>query len=188
MTYILAVAATSEPVTLAELKTHLRIDQTSEDSLLENLITTAREYLEKRTGLALLTQEWRLILDEWPHNGIISINKTPVQSITQIEIYDEDGIAELADLSSTLLDGHSQPARLYVGAQTAPTQTLNGIDISFTAGYGTAADVPDTLKRAIMIHAGHLYEFRGVVAPRMQPASVPQGYDALIGPWLRRSI
>lgn len=188
MTLILSQPPMAEPVTLRELKDHLRIDHALEDTLLSSLIATAREYLENRTGLALMEQQWRLCLDDWPEDGCIQINKSPITSIDEVEQFGVDGLPVIVDQSNMLLDGKSSPARLFVGPQLSPGQIMNGIEISFTAGYASASEVPDTLKRAISIHAAHAYEFRGVVTPNMQPAAVPSGYEALISQWVRRSI
>lgn len=188
MTYVLSQAPLAEPITLAEFKTHLKIDHSDEDALLESLIKAARQYLEYRAGLAVMSQVWRLVLDDWPKDGFLTLQKTPVQSVDQIVIYDEDGVSQNLDLSATILDSFSKPARLYVGAMARPGQLINGIEIVFTAGYSSASEVPDTLKRALLLHASHLYEFRGVVALDMQPASVPQGYEALISPFVRKSL
>lgn len=43
----------AEPITLAEARAHLRLDDGAEDGLLEALIRTARGHLEQVTGLAL---------------------------------------------------------------------------------------------------------------------------------------
>ncbi len=58
-----------EPLTLAETKAHLRIDSSAEDDLLASLIRTAREHLERETGLcADLARTFRLYLDDWPQS------------------------------------------------------------------------------------------------------------------------
>jgi uncharacterized phiE125 gp8 family phage protein len=44
---------TTEPVTLQEAKDYMRISSNAEDSLIEELITSARERIEKFTGLSL---------------------------------------------------------------------------------------------------------------------------------------
>lgn len=188
MTLVLSEPPLSEPVTLAELKDHLRLDHNGEDALLNSLISTARQYLEQRTSLALIDQSWRLCLDHWPNGNCVMLHKSPVQTIDNIEQFDIDGLPQTLSSASMLLDGKSKPARLYVGAQSAPGQAINGIEITFTAGFGTASDVPDTLKRAILIHAAHMYEFRGVISADQQPASVPEGYEVLLSPWARRSL
>lgn len=188
MTLVLSQSPETEPVTLEDVKTHLRLDHETEDELLNSLIVTAREYLEQQTQLALMTQTWRLCLDNWPLDKCIKLYKSPVQSIDQIEQFDASGTGTLISTSEMLLDSNAHPARLYINAQSAPLQVINGIEITFTAGFQSASEVPDMLKRALLIHIANMYEFRGVVSANMQPAAVPQGYLALISPWVRRSI
>jgi uncharacterized phiE125 gp8 family phage protein len=50
MTLIQTDPPLAEPVTLADLKAHLRIDANDEDDLLEGLIRVARAHLEAVTG------------------------------------------------------------------------------------------------------------------------------------------
>ena len=188
MTLIETDPPLAEPVTLAELKAHLRIDATDEDELLEGLIRVARVHLERLTGTALMTQGFRLLLDDWPKGDVIQLMKTPVQSMDAILVYDADGVAQDQDLTGMLLDGSARPARLVIRERLRPGQAINGIEIEFTAGFGAGTDVPPELTRAILMHAAYLYEFRGAVTPDMQPAAVPPGYQRLIAPWLRRAL
>jgi uncharacterized phiE125 gp8 family phage protein len=178
-----------EPLTLAETKAHLRIDGTSEDDLISSLIRTVREHLERETGLALLTRTFRLYLDGWPHSRVIQIVRGPVQTIEAVTVYDADGMPGEIDVSGFVLDGQARPARLVLPEQPAPGRAINGLEIDFSAGFGaTGADVPDTLKRAMLLHLALLYEFRGAVAPEDQPAAVPAGYERLIAPFRRRGL
>ena len=58
---------------------------------------------------------------------------------------------------------------------------MNGIEIDFTAGFGdAAAEVPNALRQAILLHVAAMYELRGAVAVANQPASLPAGYDRLL--------
>jgi uncharacterized phiE125 gp8 family phage protein len=58
---------------------------------------------------------------------------------------------------------------------------MNGVEIDFSAGFGEAgADVPDLLKRAILLLVAHWFEFRAGFGPADQPASYPAGYERLI--------
>ncbi|CUX16475.1 hypothetical protein AGR6A_Cc110025 [Agrobacterium sp. NCPPB 925] len=47
MTYALIYPPQAEPLTLAEVKAHLRLDGNEEDALLAALLRTAREHLER---------------------------------------------------------------------------------------------------------------------------------------------
>lgn len=186
MTYAQITPPGAEAITLAETKAHLRLDGEHEDALLSALIRTAREHLERETGLCPMRQTYRLYLDEWPKDGVIQIAKGPVQAIEKILVFDDAG--DPLDVTGTdrLLDGEARPARLWLRQPPNPGQPLNGIEIDFTAGFGeSGADVPDTLKRAMLIHIAHMFAFRGVVAAADQPAGVPAGYERLIAPFRR---
>ncbi|NTJ41709.1 hypothetical protein G6L28_03725 [Agrobacterium larrymoorei] len=186
MTYATVTPPAAEALTLADVKAHLRLDGAQEDALLTSLIVTAREHLERQTGLCLMRQTLRLYLDEWPRDGVILIAKGPVQAIETILVFDDAGDPQDITGTDKLLDGDGRPARLWLRNPPAPGQPLNGIEVDFTAGFGeSGADVPDTLKRAMLIHIGHMFAFRGAVAPTDQPAGVPPGYERLIGPFRR---
>src|SRR5690606_27665590 len=77
MTLFRTVDPAAEPVTLAELKAHLRLEHDSEDALLNGLNRAAREDLERTTGLALIDQNWRLALDKWPRDGCVAVMLHP---------------------------------------------------------------------------------------------------------------
>lgn len=189
MTYALTTPPAAEPLTLAEVKAHLRLDGADEDALLASLIRTAREHLERETGLCLISQTWRLHLDRWPKDGIIRISKSPVQSVETVTVYEADGTAVDILLQDHLLDGGGRPARLWLRNPPEPGQAVNGIEIDFSAGYGEAGtDVPDTLKRAMSIHIGHMFAFRGAISPDQQPAGIPDGYERLIAPFRMRRL
>lgn len=56
----------AEPVTLADAKTHMRVDTTLDDAYITLLITAARQFVENWTRRALIYQTWRLVFDHWP--------------------------------------------------------------------------------------------------------------------------
>ena len=67
-----------EPVTLADAKAALRIDHSSEDDLISSLIRAAREEVEATTGLAMIDQDWRLVLDGIPPNRLVLLRRGPI--------------------------------------------------------------------------------------------------------------
>ncbi|QEE47133.1 hypothetical protein FVA81_22150 [Rhizobium sp. WL3] len=189
MTIIELTPPLVEPLTLVEMRAHLRLDTQDEDDLLLALATVAREHLERETGLVLAARDFRLCLDDWPGDGIVTIPRGPVRAVTSVTVYGGEGVPRAVDLDGHLLDGQARPARLWLRDVPQPRRALNGIEVEFTAGFGeSGADVPETLKRAMLLHVAAMYAARGVVAPDAQPAVVPPGYDRLIAPFCRRGL
>lgn len=178
-----------EPVTLAEAKAHLRVAHDAEDGLIAALIRAARDEVERATGLALITQNWRLVLDDWPQSDTATIHRHPVTEILSVTTYGAEGEAAVLDPDAYLLDPHERPARLHFSEKPATHRVMNGIEIDFAAGFGEAGtDVPDLLKRAILVLVAHWYEFRADVEPRAQPVGYPAGYERLIAGYRSRRL
>jgi uncharacterized phiE125 gp8 family phage protein len=181
MTLYRTVEPAAEPVTLADVKAQLRVGHDSEDALLSGLIRAARDEVEAQAGVALIDQAWRLAFDRWPHDKLVKLRRYPVKEILSVTVYGAEGEAALVNAASYEADLKSRPARLHFVGPPPPEQRLNGIEIDFVAGFGEAGtDVPDLLKRAILVLVAHWYEFRAVYRAEDQPVSVPPGFDRLI--------
>lgn len=181
MTLYRTVDPAVEPVTLTEAKAQLRIDHVSEDELVNGLIRAARQEVERATGQALIDQTWRLVLDDWPEWDVVCLRRTPVGAIVSVTVFDADGAGSVLAPENYQLDALSQPARLHLGERPAAGRALNGIEIDFSAGYGEAGtQVPDLLRRAIVMLVAHWYEFRAHFSAAEQPVSLPAGYERLI--------
>lgn len=189
MTLFRTVAPEAEPVTPSEAKQMLRLDHDSEDELIAGLIRAAREEVEASCGLALIDQGWRLSLDRLPRSGRVLLRRHPVRAVTSVTVYGRDGRASPVDPASYRLDGNGRPARLHFLAAPAPGIATNGVEIDFSAGFGEAGtDVPDLLKRAMLVLVAHWYEFRASYSAADQPVSFPPGYERLIAPWRARRL
>jgi uncharacterized phiE125 gp8 family phage protein len=57
-----------EPVDFGTMKSHLALDEsyTADDALIQNMIASARSYIENYTGRCLLPQQWMLARDFFP--------------------------------------------------------------------------------------------------------------------------
>lgn len=188
MTLFRTVEPEAEPVTLAEVKTHLRLAGTSEDDLLAGLIRAAREDVERSTGTALIDQHWRLSLDCLPPSDTVSLLRHPVREITAVTAYGTEGEATMVSAEDYVADLASRPARLHLLRRPQYGRAMNGLEIDFRAGFGEAGtDVPDLLRRAILLLVAHWYEFRAGYRPDEQPVSYPPGYERMLsGHRLRR--
>lgn len=188
MSDILITGPTEEPVSVAELRAHLR-DPADPDAVLMRLIKSAREYVEEATGLALITQTRELTLDNWPGfasgdglgwwDGVregaiigrqaryVELPRGPLVSITFVKTYDTNNNATTWGSGNYFADTGSRPGRLALldGATwPIPTRAAAGIHIRYVAGYGNAAAVPNALALAILQIAAHWYEHRELTA------------------------
>jgi len=178
-----------EPVSLAEVKEHLRVDGPEEEPLIVALITTARLTIEHLAGLALITQRWAVLLDSWPELPAIELPVAPVASIDALRVYDEAGSASLVEAEQYFADLASRPARLVrrdACAWPAPGRVANGIEIELTAGFGAMPlDVPETLRWAILMLVGHWFENRAAVGADSQLRHMPMAVHAVLAPYRR---
>lgn len=191
MATTLIAAPTVEPITLAEAKAHMRIDHTAEDTVISDMITAARQALEDTSGLALITQSWREMLDAWPtsgHGNIVDLPKRPVQSITSVKITSLDGTQATLPTTAYELISAGGLARLVktpTAIWPAPGRVAGGIQIDYVAGYGdAAANVPRALRQALLMVIAHVYENRELLS-RDAGTPLPRGVDALLAPYRR---
>jgi uncharacterized phiE125 gp8 family phage protein len=165
MKSILTTPPATEPVTLAEAKAWLRIDDSVEDALLGRLVTAARRHVEAMTGLALITQGWSHFLDEWPDRRSVRLPLAPVIAIDDVRVYGEDDEALTIDAAHYFADTAGCPARLVLRSDRIwppPGRKANGIEIKITAGFGEApSDVPEDLRAAILRLIASWFERRG---------------------------
>ena len=179
ISYLLAGPA-QEPVSLAEAKAFLRVDDGAEDALIATLIGAARLHVEGVTGRALLAQSWRVVLDDWPGNGQVKLPVTPFRSVTQIIAYDADGAGHEVPLAQFL----SEPDRLVLPRTVAGMPLLRerqGIEIDYVAGFGSEPEeVPADIRQALLVLVAYWFEHRDAVIVAGSGAVVPSGFDRLV--------
>lgn len=159
----------SEPVTVAELKTHARIDLSDDDTLLGLYITSAREWVEQYIERSLIHQTFVLYLDAVPVGQYLELPFPKLSSITHIKYYDADDSLQTWSSSNYRADTVSQVGRVTVkngiSWPSIITDRADALQITYVAGYGSAASsVPEALKTAIKLLATHWYENREATA------------------------
>lgn len=156
MSAILLSGPTEEPVNSAALRQHLRLEA-GDDDLLASLISAARMTIEAQSGLRLLQQKWRILIDDWPQE-LLPLAIKPVQEITSIGL-----VGERAVLPQTGYELQQLGARAVLHITTnelpQPKQSRFGIRIDLTAGFGAGPEaVPQDLRLAVLSLAAHWYD------------------------------
>lgn len=153
-----------EPLSLSEARRQcgLSDDNTYHDNLLARLITAAREAVENDTGLVCYTGEFKIKLTDWPAQDI-ELPVRPVTAVTSITYIDSGGTTTTWSAADYVLDTFTViPAiRLaYTASWPATRGDVNGIIITFTAGYASVAAIPQGLKWLVQLklHANFLDE------------------------------
>jgi len=190
----------AEPVTLAEAKLHLRVDHSDEDAYITALITASREWCESYLSGSICQQTKALIMSYFPYYH--RLPGGPVQSVSSVVYMDENGDAQIVDADTYRLTGDGYLSLEW--GQSWPTGYACDVTITYVAGYPPevttelveeegedpvevettdyAANVPASIKQAILLLAGALYENR-----EMEGAS-PPGVRELLRPYREISL
>jgi uncharacterized phiE125 gp8 family phage protein len=161
-----------EPVTLAEIKTHLRgISHTDHDDLLNSLIQSAREYVETATNRALVQRTLAAYFKDWPDNDTFYLPYAPLQSVSTIKYTDTDGTVTTFSSDDYEVETNLTPGMVLLGYEkTWPTATLHNdeypIEVTYVCGYepdssspvSYTANIPENLKTAIKFHVEMMYD------------------------------
>ncbi len=163
-----ATAPAVEPVTLAEAKAHCRVDASADDALIQGYITTAREWVEDYIDRSLVTQQLVMKLDAFPAE--IELPRPPMiasgtaTAVTITYVTGEAGGTATLSSSEYRVDRDATPGvirTLYAGSWPSHLLDQNSVTVSWWAGYGDAASVPQRVKSAILMCVHELYEKRG---------------------------
>lgn len=148
--------ASEKPVSLAEAKAQCRVDGNDEDALINRLIGMATEQAETRTGRVLVTQKLRYTLDAFPVDSL-EVPCPPLVSVEAVSYLDAAG--QRVTLAGTEYDvvtdeliGRLLPAwgKSWPSGRTAP----GSVRVDFTAGYGGAGAVPESICSWILLAIG----------------------------------
>lgn len=178
----------AEPLTMDETKATIRVDATDDDALIVRLIIAARMQAENLTRRALVTQTWELYLEQFPSWSLF-LPKPTLQSVTSITYLDELGVTQTLAVDQYLVDIVSEPGRItpaYGIAWPFTRRQMNAVCVRFVAGYGTAADVPASIKNWILMRVGTAYENRKdlEIAYRQTLVQLPPSFiDGLLDPY-----
>ena len=104
MSPILLTGPAVEPLSLDEAKTFLRVEHSDDDQVIGALIASARMHVEAQAKIALLTQNWRMVFDCWPHHGRIVVRPGPLRALSAVRVYDINSNPHIVDTQAFVPD------------------------------------------------------------------------------------
>lgn len=175
----------TEPVTLAEAKTHCRVDTSDDDTYLTALINLGRIYVEDILDITMITTVWEARYDVFPL-WELTLPRPPMAAQTVTVIYrDESGTNQtITSVAGFQADPYVTPGRiypLYNGVWPAVRGDENSVTVRWTAGYGAAASVPQNLKHLVLLLVAHWYANREpVTQANLQLQNIPMTFQTLL--------
>ena len=187
--HVIVTHPLEEPIGADELRFQLaETEDGLPDLQAEALIDEARQLIEQMTGIAFITQTWRMALDHWPGghqqwwDGVrqmaiselyapnsrreVILPRYPLQSVSSVTVYDDAGNDAAVNIAATFdVDACRRPGRMVLrSGATWPIalRNSNAIEIEYVAGFGAnGSAVPAVLRRAIKQVAAYLHAHYG---------------------------
>jgi len=199
----------AEPLSTAEAKLHLRVDHSTDDTLITALITAAREHVENYLVGSLVSQTRAVYLSSWP-TFPFRLPCGPVQEIDSVKYTDSDGTENTLSTDVYYLTPGGEIARK--PNQAWPTDRLYGpgaIEITYTTGYAPVvtvipgeeegdpdteetdygANIPQAIKQGMLLLIGEWYEQREAAADtKYTIQTIPWGVKQLLAPYREATV
>jgi len=173
----------TQVVSTADLKTHLRITFSDDDSYIAALEKAAVQRLEEFANIFLLETTLRQYGNKFSDLNILF--KSPIKN-GNFDVKYKDAGSWVTFTSSCELVQHIKPPRIY---PTANATIPNTEDIfqawraDYIVGWGAIADIPDPIIQAIKITVSDMYENRQSVIVGKTVSEIPRTAQYLINPY-----
>jgi uncharacterized phiE125 gp8 family phage protein len=156
----------------AEVQQHFRLDSDQDASMVTELLKASRRHFENITGLALITQTWRMELDRTPRAAGVEIPRAPLIAsgdpavvVSSVQYLDTDGATQTLAAANYVQPRAGIP-RALARLRLAPDGSWpdlgdyeGALRITFTAGFGAASTaVPSDIRVALLWFAKWWYE------------------------------
>ena len=162
--YKLKTAPIFEPVTLAQLKRNLHIDDqedgdTAQDTYLQEILDSTIDGVQEDIGRQLARATYTMYLDNLPAADTdLNITLGPVNAITSVKYYNSSNVLTTMAPADYQLDNIEMTGRLrFFNTYGVYPDRINSVEIEFTNGYTNAAAIPKDLVDAILLLATERY-------------------------------
>jgi len=180
-TYQVITPASTYPVSLTEAKLHLKVDITTDDTLITNLIVAATQVSEEYTNRFFINTVVNQTCSDFKE--LSELFKSKVSAVTHIKYYDSDNAQQIWASSNYVVNKEYEPCQINLvvdGSFPNIADRIDAIECRYTVGYGTASDVPDVIKQAILLTLGNWYENRMSVITGRTTTEMPMSAKFLL--------
>ena len=188
MSDVVSTSATTQPVTLDDVKLHLNISSTLDDATINSEIAAATQFAENQTNRRFITETRVLKMNgfedpRYVHDRVIHVPKSPLASVSSVVYEATDGTTTTLGTTAYGVSTGDIPGRVfekYNEVWPVPRDVPNSVTVTYTCGYGsTQSAVPENVKQAIRLTVGHLYRNREAVSD-VKLTNVPMSVEALL--------
>jgi uncharacterized phiE125 gp8 family phage protein len=180
-TYQVITPASTYPVSLTEAKLHLKVDITTDDTLITNLIVAATQVSEEYTNRFFIDTVVNQTCSDFKE--LSELFKSKVSAVTHVKYYDSDNAQQVWASSNYVVNKEYEPCQInLVVDKSFPNiaDRIDAVECRYTVGYGTASDVPDVIKQAILLTLGNWYENRMSVITGRTTTEMPMSAKFLL--------
>jgi uncharacterized phiE125 gp8 family phage protein len=158
-------------VSLEAARASAKLDGTDSDAELQQAIRTYSDEAEHETGRALITQTWRVTLDEFPR--AIRLPNAPLASVVHVKFYDATGQQQTLAPQDYQVDIVSEPGYIVPApgkSWPATAARINAVEVQYIAGYGADhTSVPDAIKGYILAKVTAQFDQTGNASTEFLP-------------------
>ncbi len=132
---------TAEVLTLNAVKGFLKVDNTTDDTLLLSLIAAARQSVERYCSIGLLEQTITEYFDYFPKSDVIELSVYPVRAVTSVKYTNSAGQQTLSTdvygVDASGIPGYVYRKENQVWPEVKTQRAV--IEVIYTVGYDSAA-------------------------------------------------
>ena len=198
----IATEPNQEPISLQEAKDYLRVENSTDERIIQAMIETARRFAEEHLGRSLMQQTIHQFIDGYDemedplfegfrkgpfltyYKNYLTLARPPVQSITSVSTFNDSDAETTFASTKYYLDNVREPARVVLrNGETFPTslRVANAIKIVYVSGYSSPFSIPEPIRLGMLQHVAHLYEHRGDM---YSAAAYPPSLQKLYSPYV----
>jgi uncharacterized phiE125 gp8 family phage protein len=130
---------------------------TSQDEYLQEILDAVIDEVQEDIGRQLARATYTLYLDAFPAEDL-RITRGPVAAINSVKYYDSANAQQTVAVADYQLDNILLDGRLkFFNTYGVYSNRLNAVEIEFTCGWASVADIPKGIIEAIVLLATERY-------------------------------